>query len=55
MLRQGSESEHISGRAEPRDLAEGDSGDIETFLTEATSKEDLLWWLNYFERANQEK
>ena len=35
--------------------AEGDSGDIETFLTEATSKEDLLWWLNYFERANQEK
>lgn len=26
------------------------SGNLDTFLTEASSKEDLLWWLNYFEK-----
>ena len=31
------------------------SGNLETFLTEATSKEDLYWWLDYFERANLKK
>ncbi|MBI2010799.1 MAG: hypothetical protein HYS89_00985 [Candidatus Colwellbacteria bacterium] len=36
--------------------AEGEqAGNLEIFLTEATSKEDLLWWLDYFERANRKR